>query len=62
VLLPLDLILLRCAHKPEKEEENFRKDHLKGLDKGDLVFIIFAIRQMATKIRAEMNIFSTRDF
>jgi hypothetical protein len=31
-----------CASARKGREEIFRKDHIKGLDKGDLVFIIFA--------------------
>jgi hypothetical protein len=39
-----------CASARKGREEIFRKDHIKGLDKGDLVFIIFGCGDMGKKL------------
>jgi hypothetical protein len=42
VLLPLrSYFVEECALSRKSGEEKIRKDHIKALDKGDLVFIIF---------------------
>jgi hypothetical protein len=60
VLLPLRSYFVEgCALSRKGRKEKIRKDHIKALDKGDLVLIIFALYYGPHHVRPKQILFLT---